>query len=295
MNPLPRWLAPVLRLCVAVALMALILRFLGVEQVLTQLRRTSPLWLAVAVALLSVQVILSALRWRLTATTLGLQVSRRQAVREYYLSVLGNTVLPGGVLGDMGRILRFRHQAGLARAAETVVIERLAGQVAIFGVLALGAVVWFWPTPAAMAGAVALPVTLAGLALAIRRAGQGGWRPLRLLRNAWAGPEVWRRQLGLSLLIVTVNLAGFWAAAQAVGLTLGFAAAIFALPLALVAMIVPVTINGWGLREGMAAALWPLVGASATGAVAASVVFGLAALLAALPGLLALRPAPLNS
>jgi hypothetical protein len=51
-------------------------------------------------------------------------------------------------------------------------------------------------------------------------------------------------------------------------------------------MLVPVTISGWGLREGAAAALLPVAGIAASDALAASIVFGLLGLVAVLPGLL---------
>jgi len=57
-------------------------------------------------------------------------------------------------------------------------------------------------------------------------------------------------------------------------------------PLTLVAMLLPISVGGWGLREGAAAVLWPIAGFSAEAGVAASIAFGLAALAAALPGLL---------
>jgi glycosyltransferase 2 family protein len=287
----PRLLA-VLRLVATVVVLALVVRVLGAQDIGAQLRGTSWPWLALAVAALSGQIVLSALRWRLTAGALGLPVGRRRAVREYWLSVLGNTMLPGGVLGDLGRVARMRHDAGLGRAAETVVIERLAGQLALFAVAGLGAVAWFWPHPVAQAGAGgALVAGLVG-AVTIRRAARGQGRVARLLRllgRAWTGPAVWREQLGLTALILACNIGGFWAAARAVGLVLDPVGALFVIPAALAAMLVPLTVNGWGLREGAAAAVWPLAGASAAQSVAASVVFGVAALLAALPGVLAIR------
>ncbi|WP_176847089.1 lysylphosphatidylglycerol synthase transmembrane domain-containing protein [Roseicitreum antarcticum] len=292
----------VVRWVVTLGALVLVFRVLGTEAIVTQLRAVSLPWLVMAVGALTLQIALSAARWRITAGAVGLQVGRGQALREYYLSVLGNTVLPGGVLGDLGRIARLRHQAGVGRAAQSVVIERLAGQIALFAVTGLGAVAWFWPHPAALAGAIALVAGGYGMIVVIRNAGQRPasqptgriGRMLRLLADAWVSPGVWRRQLWLSLAILACNLGGFWAAAQAVGLTLGPVAAIFVIPLALSAMLIPLSVNGWGLREGAAAAIWPLAGAAPSHAVAASVVFGIAALLAALPGIVALR-APLKA
>lgn len=285
-----------LRWLVTLGALALILRVLGTDVILAQLRQVSAFWLAVAVMLLSAQIITSAARWQITAQALGLTLGSRAALREYYLSVLGNTVLPGGVVGDVGRAVRLRHQAGIGRATQSVVIERLAGQIALFAIMALGAVVWFWPSPAAMTGAAVLCILGMGVVMLLRRNAPDAPAPagrlmrgLRLLRTAWGGRGVWPRQLGLSVLILACNIGGFWAAAQAIGLPLSVGAAIFVIPLTLGAMLVPVSINGWGLREGAAAAIWPIAGPAATEAVAASIVFGVAVLLAALPGLYALR------
>jgi glycosyltransferase 2 family protein len=286
----PRLVA-VLRLVASVAVLALVVRVLGAQDIGAQLRGASGPWLALAVAALAGQIVLSALRWRLTAGALGVPVARGRAVREYWLSVFGNTVLPGGVLGDVGRVARMRHDVGLGPAAGTVVIERLAGQLALFVVAGLGAVVWLWPHPGALAGAAALGLAVWVLARAVGRARPAGGRlsrGLHLLRRAWTSPAVWPWQLGLSALILACNIGGFWAAARAVGLSLDMAGALFVIPLALAAMLVPLTVNGWGLREGAAAAVWPLAGAGAAQAVAASVMFGLAALLAALPGVVVL-------
>ncbi|MFN3615200.1 MAG: UPF0104 family protein, partial [Rubrimonas sp.] len=95
-----------------------------------------------------------------------------------------------------------------------------------------------------------------------------------------------------------VNLAGvacligaMAACSAAVGAPLG-PAALVVVPLTLTAMLIPVSVGGWGLREGAAAAVWPLAGFSAQAGLAASVAFGLLALVAALPGLVvALRSA----
>lgn len=304
MNPSRALLIAILRWVVTLGALALVFRVLEAQAIVAQLRAVSVPWLLLAVAALSLQIALSAARWRVTAGAVGLQIGRGQALREYYLSVLGNTVLPGGVLGDLGRIVRLRHQAGMGPAAQSVVIERLAGQIALFAVTGVGAVAWFWPHPAALAAALAGALALGAggyaLTVAIRRAGRrpASLRPdrigrsLRLLAGAWGGRGVWQRQLWLSVAILACNLGGFWAAAQAVGVTLGPAATIFIIPLTLSAMLIPLSVNGWGLREGAAAAIWPLAGVAPALAVAASVVFGIAALLAALPAFAVLRAAP---
>ncbi|MGV3652548.1 MAG: lysylphosphatidylglycerol synthase domain-containing protein, partial [Devosia sp.] len=93
-------------------------------------------------------------------------------------------------------------------------------------------------------------------------------------------------QAGLSLLIVAANLASFSCAALATGTTLGIEGILILVPLILSAMLIPASVAGWGFREGAAAALFPLIGASASAGFAASLVFGLVILAGSLPGAL---------
>ena len=51
-------------------------------------------------------------------------------------------------------------------------------------------------------------------------------------------------------------------------------------------MLIPVTVAGWGLREGAAAVLWGAVGLAAADGVVVSVAYGLLVLIGSLPGAL---------
>lgn len=272
-----------LRALASAMLLGLVVWLVAPQAVAAQLVALDAGWMGLAVAALSAQIWLSALRWRLTAQALGHPMARGWAAREYGLSVAINSFLPGGVLGDLGRIARSRH-LGWRDAVASVMIERLAGQVALI-VLAVGAAVRTWGSRGdivTLAGALAFGVSLVVAMVLMWR-----FRTLGdLLRRAWLTAGVWQGQALLTLAILTVNVTGFWAAAQAVGVYLDPAAALTLIPLTLLAMLVPLTINGWGLREGVAATLWPVAGIAAAPAVAASVAFGLACMGAALVGML---------
>jgi hypothetical protein len=89
----------------------------------------------------------------------------------------------------------------------------------------------------------------------------------------------------LSLGTVGANLLAFAACAAAVGVWLSPAEIMVILPLVLFAMLLPVSIGGWGLREGAAVALFPLAGATGAEGFAASACFGVVFLISALGGL----------
>jgi hypothetical protein len=272
-----------LRVLISIMLLAAVLWWVQPQAALSAIVRPHPGWLALSIGALVAQIGLSALRWQVTAGALGQTLPRLWAVQEYALSVAANTFLPGGVLGDLGRIFRSRDMGWQGRgwrgAAASVVVERLAGQIAMIGVMLVALPVWLGSTGAAFALLVAGGF---GTVLWI-------WPKLRgLLAQAWCAAGVWPMQLALTLAILLANLLGFWAAAQSVGVTLPASAALVLIPGTLLAMLLPLSLNGWGLREGVAATLWPLWGIAAPQAVTASIQFGLACMAAALLGLLPL-------
>lgn len=258
-------------------------------------------WLFAALAALTAQTLLSAWRWQVTARQLGQIIPRRRAVTEYYLGQVVNQSLPGGVIGDAGRAVRARHQTGLRRAAAGVAIERLAGQVALFVTLLAGTV-----AATLVPGGLDLPLPILGLVaillaaglsvtLAIvfagrlpGRAGVAARDLRRMIRLTLLTRNALPRQIALNLAITAANLAAFAFCARATGTVLTPVQASVLVPLILLTMILPLTISGWGWREGAAAALFPLIGASAAAGLAASLAFGLVFLASTLPGLIVL-------
>lgn len=300
-----------LQVLFAVALLVLLWRFVEGEQALSLLGAADPIWLVAAFLAITLQTILSAIRWRLTAGALGLSLSRGRALREYYLAQIVNQALPGGILGDAGRAVRSRAPAGLLVSGQAVILERAAGQLALFSVMlmALSVTLLFpvgvdWPGWLLL-GVVFLVISFAALVIVLwfiarRSSGKTGRFLMSLQsssRLAFLPTEVLWRQVSLSVLTAVCNVAGFTFAAWAIGFQLSLLIALALVPMVLLAMLLPLTVSGWGLREGAAVLLFPLVGATATEGLVSSVAFGLVCLVAALPGLVftrgAKQPGPL--
>jgi glycosyltransferase 2 family protein len=291
-------MTPILRLALPAVLLAALWVLADGPGAMTRLMAADPWWLIAALVALHLQTVLSGLRWRITANGLGLALSRAGAVREYYVAQLVNQTLPGGVLGDAARAARSREKAGLGPAAAAVAIERMAGQVAMATALGAGlaaSYVWVgglvWPAglrPVALAVLVAVAVVLI-LAARLRARWMDATR--LALRRGLAGPGILRGHLTLGAAILVLNLAAFACAARATGTDLSVLAVLALVPLILIAMLIPLTIGGWGWREGAAAALFPVAGADPAAGLAASAAFGVLMLASALPGLLWLAPA----
>jgi uncharacterized membrane protein YbhN (UPF0104 family) len=297
-SALPPYLITGLKLAMAMGLLLILYRVADGADAVAVLLGLDAKWAGAALLALTLQTVLSALRWRLTAVSFGIVLSRRTALGEYYLSQLFNQTLPGGVLGDAGRAVRAKAQAGLLSSAQAVLFERLAGQIALFAVFAAAALpVMLVPggfdLPAWVRGPVTALLLLGGCGLVFLWRGElwpvAAARTVRApLLRALLARDVRSRQIAFSLGTAVCNIAAFSFCAQAVGVTVPVAPSLVLIPLVLLSMLIPLSIGGWGLREGAAVLLLPIAGASKGEALAASVAFGLGIVIATLPGLIAL-------
>jgi uncharacterized membrane protein YbhN (UPF0104 family) len=242
--------------------------------------------LAAALGIGALVTVCCAWRWSLVAAGLGVRLPLGEAVAAYYRSQFLNTTLPGGVLGDVHRAVRHGLDISDVRlAARAVILERFAGTVVQFGFS--GVVLCVFPSPIrAHMPVVVLAAVAAGLALAlVARAMTARWvRALRAdLRSLRAG-GAWLPITVASAVVVAGHLATFLLAAR----TAGSAAPLLTLmpltQLALLAMVLPFTVAGWGPREGVAAWAFAAAGMTATQGVTAAVTYGVLVLMASLPG-----------
>lgn len=304
-----RGLAAGLRLAFTLALLGVLAWHLDTAQLLNRLDDLSPGWVLLAVLIGIPQVVLSAWRWRMTAHQVGIALRWPTAIREYYLATFLNQVLPGGVMGDAARAWRHGNAPAQADAAlsstsgpaiRAVIIERASGQLALLlvAVTAVGVSPALrhglvgWGNTHAVAGLATLLAILLLATVAIGAIKRGHWPALATfghdIQRALLAISVWPAQLASSLLVVTTYVAVFLCAAQALGLERSVTDLIPLIPLLLMAMAIPLTVAGWGLREGAAAVIWPLAGLPAQEGVALSITYGLLILAASLPGLIVL-------
>ena len=286
-----------LRTLVPVVLLVALASVIDARAALAALGSAHPGWIVAGLALVQFQVVASALRWRWTAARLGQRIGARRAIAEYYLATLANQTLPGGVVGDAARAVRSTDSAPLGTAGLAVAVERVSGQAALLAVTLAGLAAWpalLGDRPASgtrtVLAALGVALALAALVALARRVGPARLRRGadglgRALRRTWIEDGAWAVQGVASLAIVGSYLALWATSALALGAPLPPAALVTVVPLALLTMLVPISIGGWGLREAASAALWPLAGLAAADGLATSVLYGLVALAGSLPGL----------
>lgn len=290
--PILRFLAPV----ALIALLAFLVSRTDFNALGSAFSQVSVFHVFAGLVLVQVQVVVSALRWRFTAIRLGEPIPISLAVSEYYVASFLNQSLPGGVAGDAIRAYRMRKagNGGWKGPAKAVVFERLSGQFAFFVLAITGLFAWPLVLGGDEAGRQALLLVLSFLLFAISLGitlviAKRRFSAIRTIGEDVA--EVFIRrgaigaQCGFSVLAVGSYVATFFLASHAVGAPLPWVAGLTIIPLCLIAMLIPAGFGGWGTREAAAMALWPLLGATQTEGLAASLVYGGLSLAGALPGL----------
>jgi uncharacterized membrane protein YbhN (UPF0104 family) len=277
-----QWLVTVLALW-------LVLRSISIGTVLNLIGRAAPLGLGLAGLAAATQFVLLVWRWQLVIRILG-----GGAVGLGPLSVfLGHSflvgqVLPSSVGGDVARTVMLARLTGTADAARSVVCDRLLG----FASLALLAVPTL-PIIAARIGGVApfLTLTIAALGMivavvALILASQSIFRAVpwlgRFLAKVVGDLRLTLCSGNVSLvtgaLAVGSNLLSvilIYIFGLAIGADLRAIDCLVLVPPGLMASVLPISLSGWGAREGALVAAFSLVQADPTGVAATSVMLGL--------------------
>jgi uncharacterized membrane protein YbhN (UPF0104 family) len=253
-------------------------------------------WQAVlaAVTLTALTTVCSAWRWRVVARALGVGIGLSSAAGAYYRSLFLNSVLPGGVLGDVHRAVVHGRRAGdVALGVRAVAWERLCGQVIQAVVTAV--VLLTLPSPVRPA----LPYVLAGIAgaagcaaLVVRAAARRGRSRLTRaaravaadLRHGLLAPGVWPQVTLASVLIVAGHTATFVVAARVAGCTAPLGELVALLMVVQTAAAIPLSIGGWGPREGVAAWAFAAAGLGAAAGITVATLYAVLMLAAVTPG-----------
>jgi hypothetical protein len=282
-----------LRLAAGVTVLWFLVRLVGAVPFEDGLRAVT--WPAVmaAVTLTALTTACSAWRWRVVARTLGIGIGLPRAIGAYYRSLFLNSVLIGGVIGDVHRAVTHGRRTGdVPRGMRAVAWERLWGQV--IQAVVTAAVLLTLRSPVRPA----LPYVLAGVAgvaacaaLVVRGAARRGRSRLARTARAASGDlrrqllawDVWPQLMLASVLVVAGHTATFVVAARVAGCTAPLGELVALLMVVQTAAAIP-SIGGWGPREGAAAWAFAAAGLGAATGVTVATLYAVIMLAAVAPG-----------
>ena len=270
-SPAKTVLIAVVKLVVSLGLLALLFSRTDTASLWRSVRNASLPWVVTALALYLLQMLVSTWRWNVLLVPQGFDIGHRRLLSSYLVATFFNNFLPSNIGGD---VVRIRDTAGPARsktlAATVVLIDRGIGLLGLVLVAAVGATV-----AGGMGTAPALPIwlwsgfllaTLVSAPAVIAPAGVGRLlQPLTVFHPEWVGDRITRitevlvrfRERPTSLfnafggaVVVQALLVLFYAAvARSLHIPIAVPHLAVIVPISFIMQMVPVSVNGFGVRE----------------------------------------------
>lgn len=278
------------KLLASALLVAWVVSFADLGQVAETLKSADPAWLLVVVGLQVIGPWITAIRWRGLLAAQGHPLPLGYLYGSCIVAGFVRLFLPSTIGGDAIRA-HDAWRAGLptATAVASVALDRLVGLVGV-ALMALPAL-WLAADIRARLPALDLLVLLASAALLallaafvlplgparlrgeiMQRLPRRLMGPVRKIAEIAAPfrdrPRVIATALLWSLLLQLNVILFYFAIGRALGLPPGLAAYLVVVPVAVVVMMLPISINGIGVREGIFSLLLGAYGVGVDGALA---------------------------
>ena len=294
-------------LWVRLAVTAAILFYLGTQidmrAATAALVRINPVHLAAVLGLVAVDRAVMILRWVLLLRASNVPVRSGEAARIFLVSSFVGSFLPAGVGGDVARAYGLsRLSANGSEAVASVAVDRVLGILSLLLLGVIGLLMW---SPDGIADWRA-PL---GILLFVSASGAALWadRLVRaLMPSALHGSALGRRLLNLgdavsryrgrtpavlhvmvwSLVVQLLRIGQAYLLGLGLGIRVPFSYYVVFMPIGLLMLLLPVSISGFGLPQGVIVWLLRPVGVPDAQSFALSTLIVLTGLAGNLPGLI---------
>ena len=266
---IPGWAVRALKAVFSVGLLWLLFSRIDVGRFWAVARQSSMPWLAAALLSYVIVVLGSSWRWHRLLVIQKVAIPLSAVTESFLVSLFFNNFLPSNIGGDVMRVRDTARPAGSTRAMTVIVADRVAGLLALFLFAAVGgamaakdqlpfSVTWIWlALVAALAGSLGvlvIPSAMNRLLAQFERV-KGTWLGAQLetlagsMLNFRAAPAGLVGITAMSIIVQASFILVYAALARALGAEVGFFELALVVPLAGLIQLVPVSINGFGIRE----------------------------------------------
>ena len=294
------WMGLALKAGLSIGILAILAARTDLAHITALLASISGGAIATVLALIVAQTLVTAYRWVLVMAGVGVSVELWPAVQALFASLFINQCLPSYVGGDAYRVYwLYREGNPFAAAVRGVMIDRVSALIAlvVMMVASLPRLFERFPDQAVETGMVA--VAAAGVAGTIVffacDALPRTWRRVRVIAELAELSTAARRMLltsrkallvgPLALLVHVISALIMYVLARDLGLPLTAFDCLLLIPPIMLLSAIPISISGWGVREGVMVGALGMMGIDADQAIALSVLLGIVLLLNGLLGL----------
>jgi len=291
-----------LRLLVSAALLAFVISRINLGDARERLSGGHWGYFVAAVVVLFASFIVGALRWHIYLTAAGVDLPTAGAVRAYLIGMFANNFMPTQLGGDAARAWIVSRPGSRLRSATTVVVDRATALLCLMAVGWLAIAANPEPVPGqivAALGALTAAFVLGTLVLfalsrsaRLRRKLPDRFLPYAAeIRQALAAclrPAILSRTLAIGLAFQGLVGLAAWFVGRSISIDAPFSVLAASLAPVLLVAAAPVSIGGFGVREGAYVLLLGYASISSTDATLFSLLSAAAFAIASLPGAFAL-------
>jgi len=301
-----RWWLLGAKLAVSIGLIAWLARGLGLRTIASTMATASPLRLVLAGVLLATSHLLASWQWGRLLARAGVRVSPARVIGYTWAAALGNLVLPTGAGGDVARVVGAGRESGDGPAVlAATLVDRMLGltTLASLGVLGFPAIQSLVGTGGgravilALGANIVLGLGLFWLLLGPAREKALSWLARRLPDRPGTGAARLGRALdqmrvhqgyaplvSIALGVQICRILAHAQVARALDIPLGLGYFFAFVPLLAVAVSLPVSVGGIGVRESLGAFLFGMLGIEAAQGSAMQLLAYLVTIAVTLPG-----------
>lgn len=284
-------LAFALKALISALLLYLAFRLVDVSELQQRLSRLDAVWLVAAETTLAVQIVLAAVRWQVIANRCGASLTILQSLRFMLIGTFFSQTLPSTVGGDAARMWFLARAAGHSKpAVYSVLVDRAAGLIWL-AVIVLVCLPWSMgliqnPLGRMTLVLIGVSAVIGPLVLfALTHVGReilARWRVTRhvaeISATAWNTLASWPTGGSIAATSIVIHLMSVLMAlfvAKAIGSPLGFVQSLLLMPPVVLISAVPISIAGWGVREGAMITAFSYAGLPDHDGLAISVLYGI--------------------
>jgi len=292
-------IAVLLKVIVSLGLITFLINQVDFKGIVNILKNVDITMIVYALILLTIQVFIATTRWQFVLKCQKIILDYKNTLQILWSGLFFNQAMPSSVGGDVIRGYYLKKQGmTLGRATLGVLMDRLFGMVGlVFLVLAsLPLLFELVDDSIARSGVlfIALGISLALLFIFFTDKLPGNFSHLKVIRGFYSLSQVGRRCivdhyngliiLVISILIHLISVISVMIMAAGLGINVEWSGFLLIIPLVTLMMVVPISIAGWGVREGVMVVGFGYLGVAPEAALALSILYGLLMLVVALPG-----------
>ena len=254
-------------------------------------------WILVALIMQLTSTYLAAYRWFKISQLLVFKEKLSFYVQSYFKGTFFNQVLPSSIGGDAVRIVDLTRKGYEKKDSfYGVFVDRVVGLVGLL-VLNLLATLIFFGTFERDFSLLIIVITVGGISgfallfqlhrltfLANIKGLNLFVRLANRLNSLYASRMLLMKHISISVVVHFFSVLTMYGLALALRLDLSFQTLLIAVPPVFLLTIIPISLAGWGVREGAMIGIFMLVGADQNKVLAVSILYGLLLILSALPG-----------